>query len=368
MKQSSRVVLVFATGFFLLSAMAQAKVPVLRKPDLRSKIGSVFSAPVSVGGKLYFVSTSGVLIESDSELKVVKPLFEGKRPSLGGLALSEGRLIWGDGLHSDQNSTLFVFDLKTKKIIKSLAVKGHIERVPLILADRIVVPLGFGGIAAYDSKSFSELWRVEKHANQQLHVDSNPVPYGSEICVTTLYQLKGILCFDQKTGKETRFSELKRDPKSEIVISGDLLVGFSTEGNLLEPKFDVPSDFFVYDLKSSKMKFIKELRGFNLFAPSVQGTEAFITLSTGDFILMDLETQKITFLGEYPEPFINSAFRMGDQYCGVGIGGKFSCYLKTKGGAPALSKDSRLMETVIGKVSQIGAKVYLPTRIGYSIQ
>jgi hypothetical protein len=185
---------------------------------------------------------------------------------------------------------------------------------------------------------------------------------------TPIYEVKGVLCVDQQTGRETRFSPLMRDPKSEIVRSGDLLVGFATDANLRDAKFDIPSDLYVYDLKIGKMRWVKELRGFNFFPPVIHESEAFVTLSTGDFILIDLVSQKITFLGEYPEPFVNQAFRSGDQYCAVGVGGKYSCYLKTKGGSPGLSKDLRLMETVLGKVSEIENRIYLPTRIGYSIQ
>ena len=115
------------------------------------------------------------------------------------------------------------------------------------------------------------------------------------------------------------------------------------------------------------MKMTKELRGFNFFAPFIKGDEAFINLSTGDFILLNLQSSKIHFLGEFPEPFINTAFMKKENYCGIGIMGKSICYEKTKSGF-ALSHDKRHMETVIGKISLFNNTVYAPTRTGYFIE
>ncbi|MBU6153410.1 MAG: hypothetical protein KGP28_03820 [Bdellovibrionales bacterium] len=335
--------------------------------QLRSKVGSVFSAPALYQKKLYFVSTSGVLYESDPELKKITKLKEGKKQTTGALTLFGDTLYWGEGLHGDTRTVLHSFDLKQKKALPDLTVDGHIERPILVSGDALYLPTGPGGLVKITKKTMKEVWRAKSHDSKPLHVDSNLVEYGEEICATTIYDLKGVICFDKGSGKETRFHDLKKDPKGQISLSGDMLVGFATAGNLLDPKFDIPSDFYVLDLKSKKMRFVKELRGFNFFAPPIEGSEAFLTLSTGDFILFNLENEKITFLGEFSEPFINPPFRKDSEYCGIGIMGKFTCYTKTQNGAPAISKDTRILETVIGQVSQLGSNIYVPTRISYII-
>jgi hypothetical protein len=185
-----------------------------------------------------------------------------------------------------------------------------------------------------------------------------------KICATSVYELKGVVCLDPKSGKVLQMGVLARDPKSEITLWKDHVVGYATEGDLVKPKFDVPADLYIYDVKNDKVKMSKELRGFNFFAPVINGDEAFVTLSTGDFINVNLNDGKIQFMGEFPEPFTNNSFMKGQAFCGVGIMGKFMCYSRAKSGY-ALSTDKRLMETVIGKVIWENGKLVAPSRLGY---
>lgn len=334
--------------------------------DTRALIGSTFSAPVSFNGKFYFVATTGVLYESDPEFKNVTKLYEGKKQTLGSLTLAEGKLFWGDGLHTDQKSLLHIFDLKSKKLIKDIEVQGHIERAPLFSQITVFLPLGPAGIMAINNQDLKIKWHTKVHGSKKLHVDSNILVVGEKICATSVYELKGVICLDAKTGKVLQMAQLTRDPKSEITLWKDHVVGFATEGDLTKPKWDIPADLFIYDVKNDKMKMSKELRGFNFFAPYISGDEAFITLSTGDFILVNLNDGKIQFLGEFPEPFTNNAFVRGTDFCGIGIMGKYMCYGKTKSGY-ALTIDKRLMETVIGFVTYQD-KLIAPTRVGYYIE
>ena len=174
-------------GFFLiLVAFTQApKADTLSAQDLRSKIGTTFSSPVTYNGKYYFVATTGVLFESDKEFKQAQKLYEGKRQSIGSLTLFEDKLLWGDGMHTDQKSTLHIFDLKSKKLLKDLDVEGHIERAPLIHAGLIYLPLGPAGIMAIDLKDQKVKWHTKLHADKKLHIDSNILIMDKKILIST---------------------------------------------------------------------------------------------------------------------------------------------------------------------------------------
>ncbi|MBA2403342.1 MAG: PQQ-binding-like beta-propeller repeat protein [Bdellovibrionales bacterium] len=335
--------------------------------DIRAKIGSTFSAPISSGDKFYFVATTGVLFEADKNFKDATKLFEGKKQSLGALTLAEGKLFWGDGLHTDKKSILHIYDLKTKKMLKELEVEGHIERAPLHHQGLIFLPVGPAGLMAINASDFKTKWHAKVYENKKLHIDSNILVVGDKVCATSVYELKGVVCADIKTGKILQVGELTRNPKSEITLWKNHVVGFATEGDLVKPKWDIPADFFIYDVASDKMKMSKELRGFNFFAPLISGDEAFMTLSTGDFIIVNMNDGKIQFLGEFPEPFINSVFMKGSDYCSIGIMGKYMCYGKTKAGY-ALTVDKRLMETVIGNVMYQDSKLIAPSRVGYYVE
>jgi hypothetical protein len=353
-------------GLFLALTLF-SQIAVADTQDNRAKIGSTFTAPLIYNGKYYFVATTGVLFESEKNFSKLTQLYVGKKQSIGSVTLSGDKLIWGDGLHTDQKSTLHIFDLKTKKLIKDLEVDGHIERAPLVHAGMIIFGLGPAGIQAIDQVSFASKWKTETHLNIKLHVDSNILVVDDKVCATSVYELKGVFCLLTKTGKVTQLAQLMRDPKSEITLWKNHVVGFATEGDLTKPKWDIPADLFIYDVKADKMKMSKELRGFNFFAPEISGDEAFITLSTGDFILFNLNDGKIFFLGEFPEPFTNNAFKRGSDYCGIGIMGKFMCYGRAKNGF-ALTVDKRLMETVIGRVSVLESNLVAPSRVGFYVE
>lgn len=346
----------------LFSLSLQAEV----KPDLRSQIGSTFSAPVAWGNNYYFVATTGVLYEANKDFSAVAKLYEGKKQSLGTLLLHQDKLIWGEGVHTDSKVTLHIFDLKTKKLFKDIPVDGHIERAPLATKGLILLPLGSGGIQALKEKDLSPLWHTKEFNGKKLHVDSNMVEVGNKVCVASIYETKGIVCFDPKNGKITQMAQLKRNPKSELVTWKGHVVGFATEGDLTTPKWDIPGDLFVYDVEKDKFKMLKELRGFNFFAPVIEDDFGFVTLSTGDFLLINLNDGKIHFMGEFPEPFINSPFIRHGQYCGIGIMGKLMCYSKTKSDF-ALAVDRRLLETVVGKISVFDGNIVAPSRIGYAL-
>jgi hypothetical protein len=354
--------------FLLILALISFK-PAHAEQDLRSKIGSVFSAPVSYRNKLYFTATTGVLYESDAALTKISKLFEGKMQTLGSLVVSGDRLYWGDGLHSDLESNFYVYDLKERKLVHESKMKGHFEREPLIENGKIYLPSGPAGIMAMDAKTFKIDWNTRSYQEKTLHIDSNLITYKNSICGTTIYDLKGIICFDQKSGKVARFAELKRDPKSEIRIAGNHLLGFATDADMVKSKWDIPADFYSYNLETGKFTVLKELRGFNFFAPAIKDQEAFVTLSTGDFLTLGIEDGKISFLGEFPEPFINPPFMNGDQFCSVGIMGKILCFTKSKTGSlGAISFDKRIVDTIIGKASLRNGDLYLPTRTGYAKQ
>ncbi len=103
--------------FVFLCLMIISGVSLADTKDMGSKIGSVFSEPIAFESKIYFISTSGVLYESDNSIKKIEKLFEGKKQTLGSTTLDEGKLYWGEGLHTDKKSFLHIFDLKTKSIL-----------------------------------------------------------------------------------------------------------------------------------------------------------------------------------------------------------------------------------------------------------
>lgn len=332
----------------------------------RSSIGSTFSSPVLYEKNLYFIATTGIVYKSGLDLSNPEVIFEGKKQSVCGLTLVGSILYWGEGLHADKLTILHAFDLKTKKMIKEITVDGHIERGVFNYNNIIYTGLGFGGIAAFKENTLEKIWQIKEVNGRPLHADGNIVFLENKICTTSIYDYKGIICLDPKNGKILNTFELKLNPKSEIVATDAKIVGFSTEANLSDSKWNIPSNFYVIDLKNNKISVEKELRGFNFFAPLILSDLAFVSLSTGDFITISLKNGSIGYVGEFAEPFINNPFMFKNNLCAIGIMGKFMCYSKNKNGY-GIANDSRLMETPIGKIATLNEKIYAPSRIGYFI-
>ena len=311
---------------FSFSQLSYADVKSDKKINDRSSIGSTFSSPVLYEKNLYFISTTGTLYKSGLDLLNPEVLFEGKKQSISGLTLIGSILYWGEGLHVDKSTTLHAFDLKTKKMIKEISVDGHIERGVFHYNNILYTGLGYGGIAAYKVNTLEKVWQTKVINNKPLHADGNIVFLEKKICTTSVYEFKGIVCLEPETGKTVNTFELKKNPKSEIVANDTMVVGFATEANLSDSKWNTPSNFYVIDLKNNKIKIEKELRGFNFFAPLLLADLAYVTLSTGDFITISLQNGSIGYVGEYAEPFINNPFIYKNNFCALGIMGKFMCY------------------------------------------
>jgi len=110
------------------------------------------------------------------------------------------------------------------------------------------------------SKDFKVKWHTKNYNKKKLHIDSNLLAVGEKICATSVYEFKGVVCLDENSGKVLQASELTRNQKSEITLWNNQIVGFATEADLSKPKWDIPSDLYVYDVNNNKMKMSKEMK------------------------------------------------------------------------------------------------------------
>ncbi len=331
----------------------------------RVKIGPTISSPLEYNDKLYFLATTGILYEMSKDHKSLTKLFQTKKSSVSGISIYNGVAYFGEGLHKDRNVNLYAFDLKTKKLIFSKKVKGHIEKEPILEGDILYVSLGPSGLGAFDIKSQKFIWITDRFKNNKIHVDSTPILYKDQICVGSIYEFKGLVCLNKSDGKVSFNQKLTYSSKSELGLVNDIIYGFSTEANLVNSKWNTPSTFFIIDLKNKKLIKEVELRGFNFFSPlKISEDEVFVSISTGDIITISLKNGLITYVNEFPEPFLSNPFMYNNQYCTLGAMGKLLCYKKTKAGY-AMTLEKRYYETPIGRVKSNSEVFHIPSRIGF---
>jgi outer membrane protein assembly factor BamB len=348
-------------GILLFSVPTFAK-----KQDLRSKIGPTVHAPIEHQDKLYFLSTTGGLFQSDKEIKSAKLLAQTDQVTVSPLTLVNEFLFFGDGLTEHTTSGLYRYHLKTKKIDKKLKVQGHIQRKIRHHQGRLFVGQGTFGLNVYDT-DLSHKWGVKEIQKQKLTIDSNPIIYKDLVCVASTKTYNAIICLDKASGKLKHNYPLKESPKGELSLSGKYLYGFSTEADMLKTKFDIKSHLYVIDLENNKLIKNIELRGYNFFkAPAISEDKVLVNISTGDILLVDIVKGKIEYIGEFPEPFVSTPFVLNDEYCTIGIMGKLLCYKKGKN-QYHITKEKRLFESPVGNINVMNNKAYIPSRMGYFI-
>jgi len=335
--------------------------------DVKNVIGPTMNPPIDFRSQIYFLPTTGVLYKSDYEITKPAKLFQTEKSSVSALLLDGSNVYFGEGLHDDVTSNLYAFDLIKEKLFFKLQLPGHIERAPLVTKNMIYVGIGPGGMVAIDKKTQKILWKKEKIEEGALHVDSTPVLHNGNLCFTSIYSFKGLVCLSEKNGDKTLVVPLKSNPKSEIQISGIYLFGMAMDADMASAKWEVPSQFYVIDLITKKKVAEKELRGFQFTKTTeVSSKERFVALSTGDLLILRLPELSINYVGEMSEPVASNPFFMNNFYCAISLMGKLACFKRLENKFE-LMKEQKLLQVVVGEIGYIRGKLYVPSRMGYII-
>jgi outer membrane protein assembly factor BamB len=332
-----------------------------RIDEWRIKVGPVYAPPAEYKDSLYFLGSTGGLFKIDKEFGNFKDLFKTNLKTVSGILLDQGILYFGEGLHDDKKSDFYAFDIEKSKLLFKTAVKGHVEKKPVLVGNLVITGIGPGGLIAIDKKSGEIKWTLDSVEGKKLHIDSTPLVSGDKIFVGAIYDYKGVLSVEAATGKVLWATATDKSVKTDLRFAGDKIVTFATEANFTNEKRDIPSDFLVFDSKSGKKLVSKELRGSNLFPQLISGNEVFTSLSTGDVITIDLKKGDVKVIDQVPEPFLASTFKRAGQNCAVSVMGRAFCYK----GKKKMSSEN-LNENVLGWIdSAPKGSIFLPTRVGY---
>lgn len=368
---------------FGLSIGLQSVYSKPHKSDFRSTVGPTFSSPIRYKEHLYFLSTKGKLYRTDRELKSGKALFSTAFSTMSPLTRHKNLLIFGEGLHANKNTGLYFYDIDEEKLVAKIQVNGHIQRAPLIEGDLLYVGIGHGGLALVNLKKKKIIWQQNERGKKNFHIDSNPVIFANQVCGASVYDLIGIICLNKVNGEVSQFFKLEVKPKSELGISKGRLYGMATSANMVQMKWREKGYFYVIDLNRSKQTQWIELRGHNFFrAKKLNVDQVFLTLTTGDFLKINLRTGKKTYVGEFPEPFVSRPFTIttqkGVELCSIGVMGKFLCFTRYRKSF-VISREKRYFESPVGIVHSINLvedteskeskdsnrRIFFPSRTGH---
>jgi len=140
--------------------------------------------------------------------------------------LARGRLIVGEGLHSNFSCRLHCIDARTGVAVWTFPTQDHIEGGPALAGDLVVFPAGNDGVYAVDLESGKEKWNFRA----DLHIDSTPFVHDGRVYVgsgpSRRFQALQAACLDAATGKPIWRTPLKLPAwGSPVVAAGRVFMG-----------------------------------------------------------------------------------------------------------------------------------------------
>jgi outer membrane protein assembly factor BamB len=174
--------------------------------------GSIVSTPLVDGERIYVgvshaagLNTFGIVycLERDSgkifwQFDADKELMQ----IFSSPCVADGKLYFGEGLHTDRECRFFCIDAATGKKVWDFTTKSHTESSPCAGGGKVFFGAGDDGVYCLDAARGEKLWQYQPG----LHVDASPIVVGKRVyCgsgVSKTHKATAVFCLDADTGKE----------------------------------------------------------------------------------------------------------------------------------------------------------------------
>jgi outer membrane protein assembly factor BamB len=135
--------------------------------------------------------------------------------------VAEGRVYFGEGLHTDSGCKLYCLDIATGKPAweKPFETGSHTEGTPRVFDGKVAFSAGDDGLFAADAKTGAKLWHFQG-TEQKLHIDTPPTVVGNRLYAGSGYGTYAMLCIEATTAQP-----LWRTPASYRVFGAPLALG-----------------------------------------------------------------------------------------------------------------------------------------------
>ncbi len=338
------------------------------------------AAPVPVGDRLYASSLSGFnvptiyLFDVNPQAKKrtlwTKSAPVLKLPTVSSPAVSDGKLIFGDGMHQTDGALLHCVNADTGRSLWSLTVPGelvHLEGSPTIVNGKVYLGGGAAGVICVDSnrvslegkeltpaeiqklldKKWAELvakyeeakrkkdefavpptedmlpkpspLRLWAQGEKKWHVDAPVAVAGDRVIVCSAFLDKekvgdrALFSLEAATGKIQWRTPLPFNPWGGPAIKGDLIaIGGSSIGYDVNVLKGAKGDVAVYDLQTGKQKWRKTVPGGLLASVAIAGDAVLATASDGKVRAFELASGDRRWIYEGKTPFFAPVAVAGD--------------------------------------------------------
>jgi outer membrane protein assembly factor BamB len=193
--------------------------------------GTIVSSPLIDGDRVYVAvshaagfSTFGIVycLERDSGSIVWQ--FDADKELMqvfSSPCLADGKLYFGEGLHTDKGSRLFCVDVGTGKEVWRFQTQSHTESSPCVGDGKVFFGAGDDGIYCCDATTGKQLWQYQPG----LHVDASPTVLGKRVYagsgVSRTHSTTSMFCLDADSGKELWRTPTELPVWGSPTVSGD---------------------------------------------------------------------------------------------------------------------------------------------------
>lgn len=200
-------------------------------------IGGGRSSPFGNTGKMYCLDLKGNLIW---EFKTAKWIFSSP-------AVSDGRVYFGEGLHTDAPCKMYCLNAETGKELWSFTSRSHVESSPQIVEGKLYFGAGDDGVFCLDAKTGKQFWNFPN-----AHVDLAPAIVNGRLYAGTGYGKLGTFCLEASSGKLVWFSPTNVSVWGSPVVRGESVYFGAGNGNFRESAAEHIGGVISFDIQSGK--------------------------------------------------------------------------------------------------------------------
>ncbi|MCE9531857.1 MAG: PQQ-like beta-propeller repeat protein [Planctomycetes bacterium] len=291
---------------------------------LSGRFGRVYALDPATGKELWKFDNN---YENDSK--------NGMKPAFSAPVFADGRLYFGEGLHTDNDSRLFCLDAATGNKLWEYKTESHTESTPFVAEGKVVIGAGYHGLHCLDAvkgpgPDNTPLWRYPpnaKAADKSMHVDSNPMIANGKVYGGSGYKpdyvsndgkINTIFCLDLNTGKEVWPPERVDDAAYCSPLVHDGMVFYGTGNSTYNET--IPSKrpgILCRDAATGKVIWDRVLPENVMARPAADRYQLYVGCLDGKAYTLDLKTGKIVRSIEAGGPVLASPIIEVDPQTGI---------------------------------------------------